>query len=99
MYVANTANLELRFFCEKYHLRLWVFASTGAYKSYVCILQIASFEKKCCLVLYIIGSDKKDVKLYLLDPLHLQRANELFKIKPVNTQSRSSMDVNKKNIC
>ena len=31
MYVANTAILELRFFSERYHFRLWVFASTGEY--------------------------------------------------------------------
>ena len=52
-----------------------------AHKSYVCILQIGSFEKKNVdLVLYIIGSDQKDIKLYLLDLLHLQRANKLSKL-------------------
>ena len=40
------------------------------------------------LVLYIMRSDKKDTKLYLLVLLHLQRANKL-KIKPANIQSRS----------
>ena len=51
-------------------------------KSYICILQFGSFEKKmliqCCS--YIMGSNQKDIKLYLVDPLHLQRANKLPKL-------------------
>ena len=31
MYAASTAILELRFFSERYHFRLWVFPSTGEY--------------------------------------------------------------------
>ena len=31
LYVANTAILERRIFSERYHFRLWVFASTGEY--------------------------------------------------------------------
>ena len=31
MYVANTAILELRFFSERYHFRLWVFGSSSEY--------------------------------------------------------------------
>ena len=51
-----------------------------AHKSYVFVLQIGSFEKKYCLVFYISGSDKKDIKLYLLHPLDLQKANKLSKL-------------------
>ena len=31
MYLANTAVLNIRIFCRRYHFRLWVFASTGEY--------------------------------------------------------------------
>ena len=41
-------------------------------------------------MLYIIGSDYKDIKLYLLDPLYLQKWQQTFKIKPVNIQLRLS---------
>ena len=33
-YVAETAILKLRIFSERYHFRLWVFASTGEYIYY-----------------------------------------------------------------
>ena len=41
------------------------------------------------LVLCIIRSHQKDIKLYVLDPFHLQRANKLSKVyKPLNIYSQ-----------
>ena len=72
MYVGNT---------EEYPLLKVNDLTLCAHKSlYVCILQIGSFEKKNDLVLYITGSDWKDMKLYLSDLIHLQKANKLSKL-------------------
>ena len=38
MYVANLAILELRFFSERYHFRLWVFALTFYFSFYRYII-------------------------------------------------------------
>ena len=54
-----------------------------------------AFENHIDLVLCIDGSDKKDIKLYTLDPFHLQKGQQGFEILPVNVQPRSA----KKDIC
>ena len=36
---------------------------------------------KCIVIRYTIGSNKKDIKLYLLDPFHLQRGNKFSCIR------------------
>ena len=61
---------------------IWLARLTGAFKNHVH------------LVLCIIESDQKDIKLYVLGPFHLQRANRLWKLK----QSIYSQDVDKKDV-
>ena len=78
LYVTNsTAILEHRIFSERQKR-----------------LQIGSFnwglENYVDLVLYIIGSDQKDIKLYLLRSSSLAKGQQTLKIKPVNIQSRST---------
>ena len=61
----------------QYHLKLC------AHKSYVyCGLArlTGAFKKHVDLVPCIIGSDYKDIKLYVLDPFHLRMANKLSKL-------------------
>ena len=43
-------------------------------------------------MLYIIGYHQKDIKLYVLDPFHLQRANKLYrKYKPVRITQKEHL--------
>ena len=49
------------------------------------------FKNPVDLVLCIIRSDEKDIKLYVRDPFHWQSANKLSKLnQPVNINPRSS---------
>ena len=66
----------------------------AAHKSYICIFPDLAhltgvFKNHVNLPLCIIGPDEKDIKLYLLRRLHLQRANKLPKLNQ-STYSRDS---------
>ena len=41
-------------------------------------------------MLYIVGSDVKDIKLYFVRSFSSAKDKQTFKIKPVNIQSRST---------
>ena len=57
------------------------------------------FKNHVDLVLHIIRYEKKDIRLYLLDPFHLQRANKLSELNQSIYTVKIAQDVNKKNIC
>ena len=48
------------------------------------------------LMLCVVRFDKNDIKLYVLDTFHLQRAKKHAKL---NQSVKIPQDVNKKNIC
>ena len=66
----------------------------------ICICRLAcltgTFENHVNLILCIIRSDQKDIKLYVLDPFHFQRAKQAFKIKPVTIPVKINQDVSKR---
>ena len=66
----KTLHIILRFLLTNHHIYIYCRLArlTGAFKNNVD------------LVLCIIGSDWKDIKLYVLDPMHFKRVNKLSKL-------------------
>ena len=61
-----------------------------AHKSYVCILQIGSFEKKCWFSAVYYRIWLEGYQIIFVRSSSLAKGQQTFKIKPVNIQSRSS---------